>query len=55
MVVAWWWLTEQIEEILLTLKIHVVRTRGSVVFIGVSRLEQRESLELSCRMGKSIT
>ena len=54
-VVVWWWLTEQIEEILLTLKIHVVKTRGSVVFIGVFRLEQRESLELSCSMRKSIT
>ena len=54
MEVAWWWLTEQIEEIMLTQKIHVVKTRGSVVFIGVFRLEQRERLELSCRVGKSI-
>ncbi len=52
MEVAWAWHTKQIEEILLTQKIHVVKTRDSVVFIGVFRLEQRESLALSCRMGK---
>ncbi len=52
---AWWWLTKQIEEILLTQKIHVVKTRGSVVFNSVSRLKKRESLELSRRMCKSIT
>ena len=52
MVVAWAWHTKQIEEILLTRKSHVVKTRDSVVFIGVLRLEQRKSLALSCRMGK---
>ncbi len=51
MVVAWRWLTKEIEKILLTLKSHVVKTRDSVVLISVFRLKQSERLEDSCSIG----
>jgi hypothetical protein len=47
----WWWLTKQIQEILLTLMIQVVNTRDSFEGNSIFRFKQHEGLELSYSKG----